>query len=156
METIHAMRAGTHSLRELQDLVKAARHMGACTPPNAGAAGQEVEIDVDREIWCLELLSGVADDVGHGARQTRDYVAWVASLCADAVDRGDSMAQVRMTVEAAVRHCAPAWRNLAQLLAQRIAIFVRWYGVETADGPSGEVIRWLFVETEPHPSGHLH
>lgn len=156
METIEASRPGKHSLRELQDLVEAARHMGACTPTSAGAAAQEIEIDVDREIWCLELLSGVADVVGHGALQTRDYIAWIASLSADAVDRGDSMAQVHMTVEAAVRRSSPAWRNLAELLVQRIAVFVRWYGVETADGPSGEVIRWLFVETEPHPSGHLH
>lgn len=156
MQTIPAPRAGRHSLQDLQALVEAARHMGACTPTSVNGAEQEIEIDIDREIWCLELLSGVVDVVGHGTRQTRDYVAWIASICADAADRGASAAQMLNTVEAASHHYAPPWRNLADLLARRCAMFVRSFGIESVDGPSGEIIRWLFVEAWPQPCAVLH
>lgn len=35
-------------------------------------------------------------------------------------------------------------------------MFVRQYGVEAVDGPSGEIIRWLFAEAGSYPSNTLH
>lgn len=156
MQTTPAPRARAHALCDLQAFLEASRHMRAATSPDADETGPDVEIDIDREIWCLEQLSGVADVVGHGARQTRDYIAWIASICADAGDQGLCDSRIRRVVAAATRHDAPAWRRLADLLAQRCAVFMQRYGIESVDGPSGEVIRWLFAEAEAHPAAVWH
>jgi hypothetical protein len=58
------------------------------------------EIDIDREIACLVLLYGLAEDATHHLGQVQAFVAWIAAIGADTADCGGG--RVEMSKAAAV------------------------------------------------------
>lgn len=110
---------------------------------------------MDREIWCLEQLSGVAN-ANHSPAQTRAFVAWIASICADAADRGGGRVELGKAAAVGARHYTRPWRNMACLLSRRCATLCAHYGADDASALPGEVIRWLFCDAGEAESRGLH
>ena len=154
MKFIHSQYARSHGLYQPGPLTEAAQQANASAVASPYDA-DELVIDIDREIWCLEQLSGVAD-ASHSPAQTRAFVAWIATICADAADRGGGRVELGKAAAVGARHYTRPWRNLACLLARRCAALSRRYGAEEASALPGEVIRWLFCDTGTLDSRGLH
>lgn len=157
MSSFSAPQAAPHALYELKSLLIATQHSSLSSSDGLAVEQEhEYEIDIDREIACLALLSGLAEDATHRPGQVQAFVAWIAAICADTADCGGGRAEMSKAAAVASRRHSRPWRNLACLLARRCASLTSRYGVEEENGASGEVIRWLFTELPAPHSRDLH